>query len=215
MRHHTLISFAAWMTITATSLVAGAKPLPVVADPAAQAASTRTLKELGGQPLAGMPAAHQLGKTTFGEPFVVKMVQLDDLQRYQPGVSDAAALLRDAQSVLYPIRVAGKLHGEMVVGKVGGSWSARGFAGAGRLKVLEEARGRLAGAAALPAGTTMLVQVPALNLEFIGHTDENGLQLTPITSRPEAGLTAGQTLPAARVFELLVPLAQQHQGLPT
>jgi hypothetical protein len=61
----------------------------------------------------------------------------------------------------------------------------------------------------------MLVRVPALNIEFVAYHDTSGLQLTPITDLEAAGLKAGQTLPASRVFELLVPLARQHNGLPT
>jgi hypothetical protein len=213
MRFKNLVSIGALMTMTLTASLAAAKVVPVTVEPAAQAAAVQALKDHGGQRLSGMPAAHQMDKTTLGEPLVVKMVQLDDLQRYQPGI-DAATLLRETQTMVYPIRVAGQIHGEMVMGKVDGSWSARGFAGPGRVKALDAARGQVTGAAALPAGSTMIVVVPALNLEFVAYTDASGLKLTPVTSLPTAGLTAGQTLPAARVFELLTPLAVAHNGLP-
>lgn len=216
MRCKNLVSFGASMMITLTALVAGAKPLPVTVDPAAQAASARALKDLGGQRLAGMPAAHQMDKTALGEPFVVKMVQLDDLQRWQPAAGmDAAALVRDAQTLIYPVRVAGRINGEMVMRKVDGVWSPRGFAGPRHVQAMDSVRGLVTRAAALPAGSTMLVQVPALNIEFVAYTDEGGPQLTPLTSLPAAGLEAGRTLPAARVFDLLAPLAAQHDGQPT
>jgi hypothetical protein len=118
-------------------------------------------------------------------------------------------------TVVYPIRVAGKVHGEMVVSQVNGTWSARGFAGPAHMQALERVRGQVMTATGVPAGPTMLVRIPALNLELIAHHDAAGLQLTPITDLLTVGLKAGQTLPASRVFELLVPLAQQHNGLPT
>jgi hypothetical protein len=219
MRSKILISFVAWMMLTGTAAFAGEKLMSVVVEPAAQAASARALKELGGQSgqrLAGMPAPDQMDKAALGEPFAVRMVRLDELQKYQPAsVADPSALLHDMLTVIYPIRVAGKVHGEMVVGKVNGTWSARGFAGPAHMQALERVREQVVTAAGVPAGPTMLVRIPALNLEFIAHRDASSLQLTPITDLPAVGLKAGQTLPASRVFELLLPLAQQHNGLPT
>jgi hypothetical protein len=217
MRYKFLVSIGAWMMLSGTAAFAGEKPTPVV-EPAAQAASVRALKELGGQSgprLAGMPAPEQMDKTALGEPFTVWMVRLDELQRYQPGfVPEPAALLHDLSTVIYPIRVADEVHGEMVVGKVKGVWSARGFAGPAHVQKMERIREAVVNATGVPAGSTMLVRVPALNIEFIAHRDTAGLQLTPITDLQAADLKAGQTLPAARVFELLSPLAQQHNGLP-
>lgn len=213
MRYKNLVSIGAWMTMTLSASLAAAKAVPMVVDAGAQAAAVQALKDHGGQSLSGMPAAHQMAKTTLGDPFVVKMIQLDDLQRYQPGV-DPATLLRDTQTLVYPIRMAGQLHGEMTVRKVDGNWSPRGFGGPGRVRAMEGVRGQVTATAALPAGSTMIVEVPALNIKFVAYTDAGVLQLTPVMSLPAAGLTAGQTLPAARVFELLAPLAAKHNGMP-
>jgi len=219
MRHKILVSFSAWMMLTGTAAVAGGKAAPVVVEPAAQAAAARTLKELGGQTgqrLAGMPAREQMDRAAPGEPYAVHMVRLDELQRYQPAAAvDPAALLHDTATVVYPIQVAGKVSGAMVMGKVNGTWSARRFVGASRIQALEKVRGQVINTAGVSTGSTMLVRVPALNIELIAHRDATGLQLTPVTDFPAAGLKAGETLPASRVFELLLPLATEHNGLPT
>jgi hypothetical protein len=218
MRGKILVSFTTWMVLTGTAALAREQAARVIVDPAAQAASARAFRELGGQAgqrLAGMPAVHQMGKAALGEPLVVKMVGLDQLKRYQPGPgADPAALLEDLMTVVYPIRVDGAVLGEMVVGKVDGTWSARSFGGKGHARAMEKVRGQVM-AAGVPADSTLLVRIPALNIEFVGHRDSGGLQLTPLTDLPAAGLRAGQTLPAARAFELLLPLARQHNGLPT
>lgn len=49
---------------------------------------------------------------------------------------------------------------------------------------------------------------------FVAYRDTTGLKLTPVTDVAVAGLTAGQTLTASRVFEQLLPLALQHNGMP-
>lgn len=218
MRYKNLVSFGAWVMLTGTAAFAGDKLAPPAVEPVAQAASVRALKELGGQSgprLAGMPTPDQMDKAALGEPFAVRMVRLDALQKYSPGTSvDPAALLSELPTVIYPIQVDGKVTGEMVMSQVDGVWSARGFAGPAHVQALERIRGQIVSARA-PAGAVLLVRAPALNIEFIAHRESAGLLLTPITDLAAAGLKAGQTLPASRVFELLLPLAQQHNGLPT
>lgn len=218
MRSKFLFSVTAWMVLTGTAALAGQHAAPGAIDPAVRAASMRVFRDLGGQAgprLVGMPASHQMNKATLGEPLAVKIVGLDQLKAYQPGPgADPEALLLDLMTVVYPIRASGEVHGEMVMGKVNGAWSARGFGGPSHARAMEKVRGQVM-AAGVPAGSMMLVRVPALNIEFVGYRDSASLQLTPLRDLPIAGLRAGQTLPAARVFELLSPLARQHNGLPT
>lgn len=219
MRTKILVSFVAWMMLSGTVAFAAERAAPIAVEAAARDASASTFKELGrqtGQRLAGMPAPDQMDKAALGEPLAVTSVRLDELQGFRSGAdADPTALLHDMFTVLYPIRVADKVNGEMVMSKVNGVWSARGFAGPAHVQAIERIRGQLASARGVSAGSTMIVRVPALNIEFIAHRDASGLQLTPLTDLETAGLKAGQTLPASRVFELLVPLAREHNGLPT
>jgi hypothetical protein len=212
-----LVSISAWMMLTGATAIAGDKTTPVVVEPAAQAAAAQAFRAFGGQTgqrPVGMPAADRVDRAALGDPLVVMMVRLDELQRYQPAPgTDPAALLHDLQTVVYPVRVAGKVNGEMVMGKVGGAWSARSFAGPAHVQAVENVRAQLANAG-VPTGSTMLLRVPALNIELVAHRDATGLKLTPVTDLAAAGLAAGQTLPAARVFEQLVPLALRHNGMP-
>jgi hypothetical protein len=217
MRSKIFGSFTACLLLIGATALAGEQALPSSIDSAAQVASARAFKELGGQTgprLAGMPAPEEMGAASLGEPLAVKMVRLDALQRYQPAAAEATSLLTDLSTLIYPIRVAGEVRGEMVMRKIDGTWSARGFGGAIHAKAMEHVRGLVTTGAKVSPSATLLVRVPALNLEFVGYNDAAGLQLTPIRDLEAAGLKAGQTLPAARVFEQLLPLAQQHNGLP-
>jgi hypothetical protein len=72
-------------------------------------------------------------------------------------------------------------------------WSARGFAGPAHVQAMENIRELLKNAG-VPAGSTMLVRMPALNIEFLAYRDTGGLHLTPINDLVAAGLKAGQTL---------------------
>ena len=218
MRSKIFGSLTACMLLIGTTALAGEPALPLDIEPAAHTASQRVFKELGvktGPRLAGMPTAEQMDAASLGEPLAVKMVRLDELSRYQAGAAEPSALLTDLSTVIYPIRVSGEVRGEMVMRKADGTWSARGFGGPVHAKAIEQVRGLITAGARVSPSATMLVRVPALNLEFVGHRDASGLQLTPVRDFSAAGLTAGQTLPATQVFEQLSPLAKQHNGLPS
>jgi hypothetical protein len=104
--------------------------------------------------------------------------------------------------------------GEMVMGKVGGAWSARSFAGPAHVEAVENIRARLANAG-VPAGSTMLVRVPALNIEFVAYRDTTGMKLTPVTDLAAAGLTGADPADLARIQEAIATraAAQRHAVL--
>jgi hypothetical protein len=214
MRCTILVSMTAWMMLTGAAM-AGGQTTAIVVEPAAQAAAAQVFKTFGGltgQRPVGMPAADKMDKAALGDPLAVSMVRLDELHMYQSALSDPAALLHDLQTLVYPIHVAGKVNGEMVMRKVDGAWSVRSFGGPAHVQALENVCAQLA-KAGVPAGSMMLVRVPAMGIEFVAFRDTTGLKFTPVTDRAAAGLTAGHTLPASRVFEQLSPLAVSQDGL--
>ncbi len=216
MRSKMIVSFSVGIVLMTTTAFAQVTVRPEV-ESAAQAAAARALREpvsQTGPRLAGMPAPDGIDTAALGDPIAVSMVRLDELQRFQ-AASDPEALLHDLRTVIYPIRVAGRIQGEMVVRQVAGAWRARGFAGPARLQALESVRGRVTSVARIAIGATMLIRVPALNIELVGYRDATGLKLAPTADLVSVGLTAGQALPASRVFELLSSLARAHNGLPS
>lgn len=215
MRYKTLMSWVACMLLSATVVRAEGDGTLVMIDAEANAASAQALKRLAGQPLAGLPSASQLDKAALGDPLLVKMVRLDELQRFDPKSQvDPEKLLHDTSTVLYPIRVSGQVHGLMRLGKVQGTWSARGFAGPTRIRGIEHVRSVMARRAGIPLAATLLIQVPALSIEFVAFRNPTGLQLTPVTDLKDAGLLAGQVVSLAQAVKLLLPLAVSHNGLP-
>lgn len=216
MKFKSLIFMGTWMVLAASMALGAGLATPIAVEPAAQSAAAQAFKAFGGTGMMGMPTTAQMKGATLGEPLSVKMVQLDELKGYKASSNSAPeALLHDLQTLVYPVKVAGGLHGEMVVGKSGGAWSARSFAGPSHLQGVENIRMAITRSAGIPASAMMLVRVPALNIEFVGYRDAAGLKLAPLHNVPSAGLVAGQLLPAQRVFELLVPLAVRHNGLPS
>ena len=59
-----------------------------------------------------------------------------------------------------------------------------------------------------------VLEVPALNAYFIAQRSENKLMLTAVLNDATLKLEAGQTSPAAEVFEKLAPIAKAYNGLP-
>jgi hypothetical protein len=58
------------------------------------------------------------------------------------------------------------------------------------------------------------VRIPALNLTFIGYTDDGKLMLDSVGEVNAYGIRPGSTLPATEIFERLRAFAQRHDELP-
>lgn len=57
----------------------------------------------------------------------------------------------------------------------------------------------------------MIVNIPALNLSFVGHRGDDGkLVLTSLVDAPAYNLSAGKTISAEELFALLAPVAQKQ-----
>jgi hypothetical protein len=60
-----------------------------------------------------------------------------------------------------------------------------------------------------------LVQVPALQLRFIGQRSNKVLFLTSLSTEPDYKITAGVRVRAEQILRVIVPLAKKQNGLPT
>jgi len=59
---------------------------------------------------------------------------------------------------------------------------------------------------------SFIVWIPAFNNYFVGDRVATGLQLTPIKDDDRISAKKGTPVPARRVFDQLVPLANQIPG---
>lgn len=216
MKFMSLFSFGISMMLTASLAFGASSATPIAIEPAAQSAASYAFKTLSGKGLTGVPSADQLQQATLGTPLKVMMVRLDELKQLSTtSATNPERLLHDLETLVYPVQVAGNLQGELVLGKVAGTWSTRSVAGPSHLRQVERIQAALTQAAGISASAMLLVRIPALNLECIGYRSAKGLQLAPLMNVPSAGLVAGDVLPAQQLFERVLPLALQHNGQPS
>ncbi|GAG68241.1 unnamed protein product, partial [marine sediment metagenome] len=96
------------------------------------------------------------------------MVRLDKLQKYEPQ-SDPNKILDTVYQVIYPVKVEKNVRSSIVVEKMKEQWEATSFGGPNLIKMLTKVRKDNSDSTKLPISSYFVVQVPALNLNFIAH----------------------------------------------
>jgi len=161
----------------------------------------------------GFDSLGEVGVARLGEPLRVFMVRLDHLQKYEPG-SDPNKILSGGDQVIYPVTVGEQVRSSVTVHKVKGTWKAFDFGSPTLVKMLAKVRTYSADSTKLAISSYFVVRVSALNLHFIGHRADGVLMLTPLFDHPGYRFKARVTMPADKVFEALLPVAREHDGLP-
>ena len=161
----------------------------------------------------GFESPSEVSAARLGEHLQVFMVRLDQLQMYKPG-SDPNKILSGGDRVIYPVTVSEQVRSSIVVEKVKERWKATSFGGSNQVKMLTKVRKADSDSKRLPISSYFVVQVPALNLNFIAHRADDVLKLTPLLDDPSYGFKAGITMLADKVFEAILPAAKGHDGLP-
>lgn len=158
----------------------------------------------------GFDSADEVANTSLGAPISTAMVNLEQLKAYKAG-DDPNRLLNNLDKVYYPVAVQNAVRSTITVEQLNGRWRATGFGPANLAKQIDSAR--KTGAATANA-QQLLVHVAPFNLYFVGNRVEGKLMLTPVADYSTYNLKAGSTLSADQVFNVLVPFAQQYNGLP-
>ncbi|WP_143299280.1 hypothetical protein [Candidatus Brocadia sapporoensis] len=161
----------------------------------------------------GFESLDKVSAVALGEPIRVFLVQLDQLREYKPG-SDSNKLLIDADKIIYPFTAREQIRSSVVVEKIQGAWNATNFGGPHLIKILANIRRNASDSTGIPVSSYIAVQVPALNLYFIGHCTDKELMLTPLLDDPSFGFKAGRTISAIDVFTAILPSVKEHNGLP-
>lgn len=108
--------------------------------------------------------------------------------------------------------------GSRLADKVAGSSQPNALVtfGASRYtRALDALRLRLAQREGLPANRYFEVNVPALNVRFLGRIVGGNPLLTSVTTDARFGFREGLTMPARQAFGRMVAAARAHNGLPT
>lgn len=162
----------------------------------------------------GFESPSEVSGVRLGAPLHVFVVQLDQLQAYEPG-SDPNGLLTDIRQDYYPVESDGQARVGIVVEEIEQGWRTASMGNAGLAKRIAAARTAVAESVVPKPAELAVVEVPALGVYFLGHQGKGGRwQLTPLVDQPSLDLKAGATQPADRVFAALLPAAKNYNGLP-
>jgi hypothetical protein len=159
----------------------------------------------------GFKSSNDAARATLGTPLAVYNVDLAALKNFTSG-GDASALLKPSAAAFYPVLLDGAVSSGVRVENTGAGWEAARVGNAGLATAVDRAR------RALPKpddAATVLVQVLALNLVFVGQKDASGWLLAPVIDDPSVDLKVGNAEPAATVFVRLAPIAARQNGDPT
>lgn len=161
----------------------------------------------------GFESRDEVSAASLGDPMRVFMVRLDHLQNYQVG-SDPAILLGAGDQIIYPIMVDGQVRSSIVVEKVNEQWSATSFGSPNFVKMIAKVRKANADSTQVQISSYFIVEVAALNLYFLARKTDNELVFIPLLDDPNYEFKAGSVMSAKRAFEVILPAANAHDGLP-
>ncbi len=161
----------------------------------------------------GFESAEEANRMTLGIPMQVYMVPLDRLRNYAGG-TPPESLLADTRHILYPVRVDNQTRSSLMLAEAQGSWKAVSFGSPTLIRKICEARMTSVGITGMAAVEHFVVEIPALNLYFIGIRQGGALKLAPVVDDARLDFRAGISQPAEQVFTTLAPYAKAHDGLP-
>lgn len=170
-------------------------------------------------PVLGFIDPVEAASAQSGHPFVVYLVHLADLRRFDPSgdsstcdppiISKVTCLLKRFEGNMYPLITTrqedggvAKTRSALVVSRRKGKngnlvWTPTNLGLAPLAKDMTFYRG------SIPAFQTgFIVWIPALNLHFLGDQFTEGLMLVPLADRKTYGLTKGVPISAKIVFAL-------------
>ena len=162
----------------------------------------------------GFKNLSEVKNARLGVPLPVFMVRLDDLRAYRSG-TDPRTLLRDLNTVVFPVFVNDEVKSSVTVEKRNDRWQGTSFGAPMLARAFESVRKADASANNLSPQAYAMVHVAALNRHYLAHRSGTRLMLTPIIDDPALRLRAGRSVPAEQVFLALVPIARRHNGAPS
>jgi hypothetical protein len=157
----------------------------------------------------GLDAVTDTASTALGDSaaLVVFYVPLDTLRTYQLN-ADALGLLRGGDRILYPVLLRGVTRSSITLVRDTSTWRGVSYGGPNTARLVWRA---VSEASSRPGGRSrryFLVDVPGLNLVFVGYEKNGKLVLIPLLDDPQRRLKARADHRGDSVFVQLVPEAQ-------
>jgi hypothetical protein len=200
------------------SAMAGAQIARVQMDEARKAAVTflpafKDLVTEKNYKAMGFDSPKEAAEVKLGVPLRVVMVELARLQRYQVG-DDPVQLMTPLDQVLYPVTVNDQTRSSVIISKAKEGWEVTEIGNSDLAKGLARLRKGNSDSTRTPLESYYVVRIPALNLEFLGYGVDRTTMLIPLFDESTYGFRSGIAMPAAKVFEAVLPEARRHDGLP-
>jgi hypothetical protein len=158
----------------------------------------------------GFESPDEVKQAQLGTPIHIFMVRLDQLKAF--GAREKAdGLLSETNEVLYPVEVSGRIRTGLRMRMIDGTWRLSSFGASAKTQALGVASKRAFALSKVKPDDQIAVNVPALQLYFMGYHDTRGeLMLVPAADDARFKLKAGQAEPAQRIFARLAPFAKRY-----
>ena len=161
----------------------------------------------------GFEKMDEVDSAYLGDPIQLFMIRLDKLKDYKSG-DMPHSLLDDCETIIYPVLVDEQVRSSIEIEKADGTWKPSKFGSVNLARMLNTIRSRISDRTKIDIPSIFTVEVPALNQIFIAYNLDDELMFVPILDDPGFGFISGVSIPAAKVFEILLPAAKAHDGLP-
>jgi hypothetical protein len=200
--------FCAHVSVLAQDYLQETQPIAIQA-----LANLKSLPHITSAPGGDQNLLQNLSSPTLGEGFGVRTVNLSDLRSYKSDV-DPSTLLKSKAKVIYPVLSSGLLASSMTFERGGEQWKPPIIGRRNFITLLSRARDATSKTLKLPSSNCFTLEIPEVNMYFIGCRAEKQLMLTPIIKDSELGFDADHTVPARDVFIKLVPIATHYNHKP-
>ena len=178
-------------------------------------ATLRQLAEKTDPRLLGFRNAEEVARAEFGEPIRHVMIPLDRLKTYEPSRMNPESILISTGRVTVPLLLDGVGRSSMTLEKANEQWKAVAYGAPVYSREISTLRSELAEREDRGEADFIEVQVPALNLVFLGIYRDDDLWLSPLLNDARFSLRQGEILTIDDVLQRLVPAARAHNGLPS
>jgi hypothetical protein len=161
----------------------------------------------------GFQSVNEAERAGLEAPMRIFMVRLDHLREYR-SEANASELLEDTNTIRYPISVDGQVRTSAVVRKIEGKWQIARFGRPALTQALVGTAQKQPAGAPAAALSLFEVEIPALNLYFVGKKLDSRLMLTPVADDSRFDLKQGEAVDAQQLFAKIAPYAKQMKTGP-
>lgn len=150
---------------------------------------------------------------SLGVPIQQYIVRLDHLIEYKEG-SNPDSLLIDTHIYHFPVLVNDEVRSSIEILWKDKKYEAISYGSPKYIQAITGERTNQTKRTSFQDSDFILVIIPSLRLHFLGYYNNEQLILIPVFNYPQLDLLQGSEIQANKLFLMLAPIAQKHDGLP-